>query len=381
MEFDEVIAFAKKFRHKLHQNPELSWQEFETAKSIQEVLSSFEIPWQTCAQTGTVAKLAQDAKGEHIALRADIDALPMQENTNLTYCSTKQNCMHACGHDGHTATLIAAAIWLKKHEQTLSSPVTLIFQPAEEGGHGAKAMIDEGCLKGVDYIFGWHNWPSIEFKKALCPDGIVMAGNGTFHITLHGVGGHSSQPEKCKDPVLAASALTMALQQIVSRKIAPQKTAVVSVTSIDAPSGLTTIPDSAKLHGSIRVSDNEMRDMIAKEIESISKGVAAAYGVEAEVEFRKRYSATINNPQAAHKVRETLRQEWGEAFGSDHITPIMASEDFSYYLEQIPGAFTLVGSNEDDDTPCHNVGYDFNDNLIKPVSQMLMRLANYKGEF
>lgn len=203
-----------------------------------------------------------------------------------------------------------------------------------------------------------------------------MAGNGTFHITLKGVGGHSSQPEICKDPVLAASAVTLALQQIVSRQIAPQKICVVSVTAIEAPSGLTTIPERAGLHGSIRVSDNEMRDDVAASIKQITEDVAKGYGVEAEVEFRTRYSATINDPDAAHRVRELLRRQLGEDYQTDHLSPVMASEDFSYYLEKIPGAFMLIGSDDGDNTPCHNPGYDFNDRLIEPVGRLLVQLAN-----
>ncbi|MGC9518350.1 MAG: N(2)-acetyl-L-2,4-diaminobutanoate deacetylase DoeB2 [Desulfuromonadaceae bacterium] len=374
--FNEVVTYAIELRHQLHANPELTWQEFETAATIRRVLDEHGIAWRECARTGSVATLAPHAQGEHIGLRADIDAIPLQEDTGLGYASKNPELMHACGHDGHTATLVAAALWLKQHEDKLPGPVTLIFQPAEEGGHGAKAMLESGCLDGIDFIYGWHNWPAIKFGQALCPDGIVMAGNGTFHITLKGVGGHSSQPEICKDPVLAASAVTLALQQIVSRQIAPQKICVVSVTAIEAPSGLTTIPARAGLHGSIRVSDNEMRDDVAASIKQITEDVAKGYGVEAEVEFRTRYSATINDPDAAHRVRELLRSQLGEDYQTDHLSPVMASEDFSYYLEKIPGAFMLIGSDDGDNTPCHNPGYDFNDRLIEPVGRLLVQLAN-----
>jgi hippurate hydrolase len=374
--FNEVVTYAIELRHQLHANPELTWQEFETAATIRRVLDEHGIAWRECARTGSVATLAPHAQGEHIGLRADIDAIPLQEDTGLGYASKNPELMHACGHDGHTATLVAAALWLKQHEDKLPGPVTLIFQPAEEGGHGAKAMLESGCLDGIDFIYGWHNWPAIKFGQALCPDGIVMAGNGTFHITLKGVGGHSSQPEICKDPVLAASAVTLALQQIVSRQIAPQKICVVSVTAIEAPSGLTTIPARAGLHGSIRVSDNEMRDDVAASIKQITEDVAKGYGVEAEVEFRTRYSATINDPDAAHRVRELLRRQLGEDYQTDHLSPVMASEDFSYYLEKISGAFMLIGSDDGDNTPCHNPGYDFNDRLIEPVGRLLMQLAN-----
>ncbi|ADG92873.1 amidohydrolase [Arcobacter nitrofigilis DSM 7299] len=379
--FDEVVEFATNFRHNLHKNPELTWEETDTAKAIREILDKHNITYKTYAGTGTVGLLAQDKQGPHIALRGDIDALPLEEKTDVSYKSVKTQCMHACGHDGHTATLMAAAIWLKQNEDKLTNPISLIFQPAEEGGHGAKKMIEEGCLDGVDMIFGWHNWPAIKFGQAVCPEGTVMAGNGTFHITLKGLGGHSSQPEICKDPVLAASALTMALQQIASRQVAPQDAVVVSVTSIDAISGVTVIPDNAKVEGSIRVPTNELKTKVFNQIEEISKGIALAYNVEVDIDLRDRYQPTINHKDEASRVREVLKDTLGENWQSNIATPIMASEDFSYYLNKIPGAFALVGSDdgvEKHQKACHNVHYDFNDKLIKPVSISLMKLANFK---
>jgi hippurate hydrolase len=384
LKFLEIIEYAKAFRKELHRNPELTWEEVQTANAIRAVLESHHINYKQYASTGTVATLAPNAKGDHIALRGDIDALEIEEKTNLPYRSEKISCMHACGHDGHTATLIAAAIWLKQHEDELPGPVSLVFQPAEEGGHGAKKMLEEGALDEVDFIYGWHNWPAIKFGQAVCPDGVVMAGNGTFHIDIKGIGGHSSQPEISKDPVLAASAITMALQQIVSRRVAPQKAAVVSVTSIDARSGLTTIPQTAKIEGSIRIPDLQTRDEVAHAIKEIAQNTALAYGVEANVEFRNRYSPTINHENAAFNMREKLKEVLGENYKSDIATPIMASEDFSYYLEKIPGAFALVGSNDGKDKhtkPCHSSHYDFNDELIEPVCKVFCKLANLKSDF
>lgn len=382
--FGEIVSKAISFRHYLHQYPELTWAEYQTAKTIQSKLTELEIPWKAMAKTGTVGYLAQEKKGKHIALRADIDALEMSEKSGVDYASKHQNCMHACGHDGHSATLMAAAMWLKQNESQLPGPVSLIFQPAEEGGHGAQKMIEDGCLEGVDEIYGWHNWPAIKFGQAICPDGIVMAGNGMFTIEILGIGGHSSQPEICRDPVLAGSAIIMALQQIVSRSVAPQKVAVVSVTSFDALSGFTTIPPKATLKGSIRISDNQMRDEIAELIKRISVETARAYGVEAIVDFQNRYGATINHSQNAQKVRNIMNEVMGEEWHSGIMTPVMASEDFSYYLESTPGAYALIGSNDGEpkhSKACHNVEYDFNDRLIEPASKMLCRLAGYQGDF
>jgi hippurate hydrolase len=381
--FDEVIDFATKFRHELHKNPELTWEETDTAEAIRTILKEHNISYKTYAKTGTVAFLAQDKQAAHIALRGDIDALALEEKTGLSYASKRVKCMHACGHDGHTATLMAAVLWLKQHETKLTNPVSFLFQPAEEGGHGAKKMIEEGCLEGVDMIFGWHNWPAIEFGKAVCPDATVMCGNGTFHITIKGSGGHSSQPELCKDPILAASALTMALQQIVSRQVAPQDAVVVSVTSIDAKSEVTIIPDIAKIEGSIRVANNKLKKEVFEKIEKISKNIALAYDVAVDIDLRDRYQATINHKKEAAKMRSVLEQTLGKNWQSDIATPIMASEDFSYYLDKIPGAFALIGSDDGvakHQKACHNVHYDFNDALIKPVSIALMKLANFDFE-
>lgn len=384
MKWLEIIKIATNFRHELHANPELTWHEKKTAKRIRQMLDFYNIPWRECATYGTVAKIAPEKNGKNIALRADIDALALDESTGLEYASQAKGIMHACGHDGHTATLMAAALYLKSIEASLNNPVTLLFQPAEEGGHGAKAMIEDGALDGVDEIYGWHNWPAIKFGQAVCPNGVVMAGNGMFTIEVMGVGGHSSQPEICRDPVLAGSAIVMALQQIVSRSIAPQKAAVVSVTSFEAASGFTTIPSKAVLRGSIRVWDNQMRNEIAALIMRISMDTARAYGVEAIVDFQNRYGATINHQANAQKVRNIMSEVMGNECFSDIMTPIMASEDFSYYLESVPGAYALIGSDDGElkhTKACHNVEYDFNDRLIEPASKMLCRLAGYEGEF
>ncbi|HEY7773335.1 MAG TPA: N(2)-acetyl-L-2,4-diaminobutanoate deacetylase DoeB2 [Marinagarivorans sp.] len=385
--WQSTIASAQAMRRELHQFPELGWQETRTAERIRAQLTQLGIPWSVCAQTGTVAKLTPPAatlgrdKTPHIALRGDIDALPINEQTDKQYQSQHAGCMHACGHDGHTATLLAAAQWLKHHEAQLPAPVTLIFQPAEEGGHGAKHMIDDGALNGVEQIFGWHNWPAIGFGKMLCPDGIVMCGNGTFTLTVKGKGGHASQPELCRDPVLAASAITLALQQIISRRLPPQQAAVVSVTSIEAPSAATVIPQQAVIGGSIRIPDRHTRDEICQWITDIALCTAHTYGVECDVNIQPRYDATINHPAEAQRMRRLWQQhnshDGFEALEQTLPTPIMASEDFSYYLQKIPGAFALIGADDgpDHQAPCHSPHYDFNDRLIEKVTCLFAQLV------
>lgn len=377
--WSELVDDAVEWRHLLHRKPELTWSEHGTADEIRQRLDVAGIAWRTCAGTGTVATLAPDAPGRHVALRADIDAMPVSEASGVEYRSEHDGVMHACGHDGHTATLLTAARWLHANEAALPGPVSLLFQPAEEGGHGAREMIAGGALDGVDVIFGWHNWPAIPFGKAVCPDGPVMSANGTFVIDVRGAGGHASQPEETRDPVLAAAAITVALQQLVARRVAPQRAAVVAVTSIDAPSvSPTTTPDTASLSGSIRVSDTAQRDEVFQAIAEIACATATAHGVEAVVTPTARYGATVNHPGPAAALRSALGGRLGAEWQStDSLVPVMASEDFSYYLDEIPGAFALVGADDGDGhhEPCHSPRYDFNDRLIDPVAGVFTQLA------
>jgi amidohydrolase len=373
-----MVDEAVSFRHALHRAPELTWAESDTAAAIRAHLDDLNIAWRACARTGTVATLAADASGQHIALRADIDALPIVEESGVEWASERKGCMHACGHDGHAATLYAAAQWLKTHEADLPGPVTLLFQPAEEGGHGARAMIDDGALEGVEAIFGWHNWPAIRFGRAVCPNGAVMAGNGTFEITVRGQGGHASQPELCRDPVLAASAIVMNLQQVVSRRISPQAPTVLSVTNIRADGAPTVIPETARLSGSFRLGDAETRALMGELITEIARNTAAAHGVEVDVSIHPRYDATVNHSGEAGRYRESIGLELGEeALDTALKTPIMASEDFSYYLKEIPGAFALIGADDGQghDHSCHSPKYDFNDRLIDTVGRIYARIA------
>lgn len=380
--WDNNISFAQDFRRKLHAHPELSWQEHDTAKSVRKVLDDLGITWRSCANTGTLAYLNQASKAKAIALRGDMDALPIEEQTNKAWKSTRTGCMHACGHDGHTATLLATARWLKHFENQLVRPVVLVFQPAEEGFHGAREMINDGALENVEVIYGWHNWPALPYQTIACPDNLVMCGNGTFTIEFTGRGGHASQPELCADPVLAASAVNLALQQIVSRRLSPQAAAVISVTQINAGTAPTVIPETAEIGGSIRVPDEQTRQAINQAITEIATQTAAAWGVKAEVKHQSRYQATINHTAPAHHARQCWVSLYGQqTLQHGQTLPIMASEDFSYYLKEIPGAFALIGSDDGEAhrIPCHSPHYDFNDKLIADVCQWFCHLAGLKA--
>lgn len=391
--WSEIVDAAVTLRRDLHRRPELTWQEHATAATIRGELDRLGIPWRASAGTGTVGTVAPDAPGRHVALRADIDAMPVDEATGVPWTSERTDVMHACGHDGHTATLVAVAAWLAAHADQLPGPVTLLFQPAEEGGHGAAAMIADGALddvvrddghaptvtpRPVEVIFGWHNWPAIAGGQAICPDGPVMSANGTFEIEVIGAGGHSSQPESTRDPVLAAAAITLALQQIVSRRVAPGQAAVVAVTSITAPSGLTVTPERAVLAGTIRVGTTEQRDVVFELIRDIAVATAHAYDVEAVITTAPRYAATVNHPEPAAEMRRALAGTLGEKWPSETIrAPVLASEDFSAYLERIPGAFALLGADDGNghDHPCHSARYDFNDVLLPRAARVLAELA------
>jgi hippurate hydrolase len=382
MSWYQVIEQAIESRHWLHRRPELTWEEKDTAVYIRDQLSNMGISWRACATFGTVATLAPDSPGEHLAFRSDMDALPISETADVDFCSEVPGKMHACGHDGHMAALLGLANWLKQNEDRLNGPVSLLFQPAEEGGHGARKMVEDGALDGVDAIFGWHNWPALPAGMAVCPDGVVMSGNGTFHMTIQGRGGHASQPEAARDPVVAAAAITLNMQQIVSRRLPPQVAAVVTVASIIADSGVTVIPDQVKIEGSIRISDPAWRQQINELIVDIANNTSATYGVSADVEIRPRYEATVNHPVPAQRYRDALLAELGEGFDhADILVPIMASEDFSYYLQAIPGAFALVGMSEQVadrasfQHPCHSPEYEFNDRVIEPVIRVFSRIA------
>lgn len=380
-DWQETLSFARNIRRELHQRPELSWEEHGTAETIRKTLTALGIRWRKCAETGTVAVLNEHGTTPAIALRADIDALPIIEDSGAEWSSTHSGCMHACGHDGHTAALLATARWLKQHETELSRQVILLFQPAEEGGHGAREMIREGALEGVSEIYGWHNWPAFPYGTMACPDELVMCGNGTFDIQLSGKGGHASQPEACTDVVLAGSAIVVAMQQVVSRRLPPQANAVVSITQFHAGNAPTVLADTATIGGSIRVPDEATRALVNNAISETATNTAAAYGVECDVTHHGRYQATINHSAQA----QTSRAVWTELYGEkalDHgrPMPVMASEDFSYYLREIPGAFALIGSDDGrrNPYPCHSPHYDFNDRLIEDVCRWFCRLTGMR---
>jgi hippurate hydrolase len=371
-----IVARAVAIRRELHRHPELMHAEHRTAATVRGELDRLGIPWTACAGTGTLARLAAGRPGRHLAFRADLDALPLTEETGLAHASTVPGCMHACGHDGHTASLLATAAWFKAREADLPGPVTLLFQPAEEGGHGARLMIDGGALAGIDAIFGYHNWPGLPAGTAACPAGPVMAANGEWNATITGRGGHAAAPHDCIDPILAGAHFVSMAQQLVSRVAKPQEAAVVSVTCFHAGTADNIIPERAELVGTVRAGSTARRDELARRLEGILAAACAPSGAVPAFHYAPTYPATVNHPAEAARAQAAI----GRVLGSDRLVhdglPLMGAEDFSYYLERIPGAYLLLGSGEGDHPPaCHSPRFDFDDRLIGTALRIWADLA------
>ena len=376
--FESLVKASIELRRIFHQYPEMRWEEHETYGIVTKFLNTLGISWRKCAKTGIVAQIGEMMSGKSVGLRADMDGLLLTEEGRVPWISRHNGCMHACGHDGHMAVLLGVAEYLHARQDALQQPVTLIFQPAEEGGYGAREMIADGALEGVEKIFGWHNWPSIPFGQALCCSGSIMAANADLKIFLKGQGGHASEPEACRDPLPGAAAIILGLQQIVSRNLAPQKAAVISVTTIEANGAETIIPGRVDLGGSIRVENWETLVWLETRIREVVTNIGAGYGLESVVEVEKRYPAVINTPAEVEEASLQLSVNLGPGWRDNRLrAPVMASEDFSYYLEHIPGAFMLVGSGHRgaDEPPLHSSRYDFNDGLIGPMIRVLVGLT------
>ncbi|MGE7856119.1 MULTISPECIES: M20 peptidase aminoacylase family protein [Bacillus cereus group] len=330
-------------RRNLHEQPELSYEEFKTTKAIKNWLEEKNITIvNSSLETGVIAEIAGNDSGPIIAIRADIDALPIQEETNLPYASKTHGKMHACGHDFHTAAIIGAAFLLKERESSLNGTVRFIFQPAEESSNGACKVIDAGHLQNVQAIFGMHNKPDLPVGTIGIKDGPLMAGVDRFEIEIHGVGTHAAVPDAGVDPIVASSQIVMALQTIVSRNISSSHNAVVSVTNIHSGNTWNVIPEKATLEGTVRTFQAETREKIPALMERIIKGVSDALGVKTEFRFYPGPPAVHNDASLTH-----LCTQIAEEMSLNVITPTpsMAGEDFSFYQQHIPGSFVFMGTS------------------------------------
>ncbi|MED0887957.1 M20 peptidase aminoacylase family protein [Bacillus mycoides] len=340
---DQLTEKLISIRRHLHENPELSYEEFETTKAIKNWLDEANITIiDSNLETGVIAEISGNKNGPVVALRADIDALPIQEETDLPYTSKIQGKMHACGHDFHTAAVLGAAYLLKEKEASLNGIVRLIFQPAEESSNGACKVIEAGHLRGVQAIFGMHNKPDLPVGTIGIKDGPLMAGVDRFEIEIHGVGTHAAVPDAGVDPIVASSQIVMALQTIVSRNISSSHNAVVSVTNIHSGNTWNVIPEKAILEGTVRTFQAETREKIPALMKRIINGVSDALGVKTEFRFYPGPPAVQND-----KVLTDFSIHIAEKMNLNVIspTPSMAGEDFSFYQQEIPGSFVFMGTS------------------------------------
>ncbi len=360
--------FIKEFieiRRYLHSIPEISYNEYKTSQFICKKLDEFGIEYQKgIGKTGIVAKIKAGESSRAIALRADIDALEIEEKNSFEYKSTHSGFMHACGHDGHTAMLLGAGKILNE-SKNFNGVVYLIFQPAEEGGGGAKAMIDDGVLEKYPFekIYGLHNWPTKKFGKFYIKKGAIMASFDTFEIKIKGKSAHSSMPHIGINPIVVSAHIITAIKSISALDIPPTKNAVISVAKIEGGEALNIIPDSCTIAGSIRTYDREVQKEIRKRIFTISKSIAKSFETEAEVSYTFGYPQTINSDiSTSLKVAK-------EIVGEDNIESdfesSFGSEDFSYFLQHKKGSYIWIGSQENNEvTPLHNSCFDFNDKIL-----------------
>ena len=361
----ELHPEITEWRRDIHQHPEILFDTQRTSALVADKLRSFGADEVVTGigRTGVVAviKGKSNASGKTIGLRADMDALPIEEQTGLEYASKTPGAMHACGHDGHTAMLLGAAKYLSE-TCNFDGTAVVIFQPAEEGGGGGKEMCDDGMMEqfGIDEVYGMHNWPQMPAGQFAIRSGAFFAASDMFDIKITGKGGHAAKPQETIDPTVVASHLVLALQSIVSRNANPVDQMVVSVTSFETSStAFNVIPESVHLRGTVRTLSVEMRDLAEKRLIELAEGTAAAFGASADAEYRRTYPVMSNSDaqtEFAAKVAESVSGACAEA------DLVMGGEDFSFMLEERPGAYILIGNG--DTAAVHNPNYNFNDDAI-----------------
>ena len=378
---DQMVTW----RHHIHKHPELSFKEEMTSDYIASVLESHNIEMHRgLAVTGIVATIHGTKKGKAIALRADMDALPIQEKNEFNHKSVHDGKMHACGHDGHSTMLLGAAVYLKEHNN-FAGTVHCIFQPAEEGGGGGRVMVEEGIFEKFpcDAVYGMHNWPGLAEGQFAVHDTAVMAANETLKITIKGKGGHAAMPDQCIDPIMIGSQVVTALQSVVSRTVAPLDAAVISITMVDAGFVSNVIPNEMNLTGSLRYFKTEVGDEVKNKIESIAKGISESMGATATFSSTPNYPATVNTPKHAQLCAQAAEKVVGKKNVLRNEKPSMGSEDFSFLLNASEGAYIWIGNGlVPEDSPeggcmLHNTQYDFNDEILPVGSSYWVELVRY----
>lgn len=366
--FEDMVAI----RRYLHMNPELSFQETKTAKYIADFYAELGIEVQSgVGGNGVVARVKGGRPGKTVALRADFDALPIHDEKDVPYKSTVPGVMHACGHDGHTATLLQLAKAIHEMQENLAGEYVFIHQHAEEfAPGGAKPMIEAGCLEGVDVIFGTHLWSLYETGTIEYYAGPVMAATDMFNITIQGAGGHGAAPHQTKDAVVIGSQLVTNLQQIVARRVNPTEPAVLSIGSFIADNAFNVIADSAKLSGTVRTFNPKIRTLMEEEIRRVVAGTALANNCTIDLSYELGYPAVVN-----HKAEtEFLKTVAESIIGSENVVlskPQMGGEDFAYYLEKVPGTFFFTGARPENPYPHHHPKFDIDENALLIAAKTL----------
>jgi len=355
------------FRRDLHRNPEVLYDLERTAARVADALRAAGVDEVVTGigRTGVVGVIRgrSDTRGRVIGLRADMDALPITEETGAPWASTKPGMMHACGHDGHTTMLLGAARHLAE-SRAFDGTVVVIFQPAEEGGAGAKAMIDDGLFERfpVQEIYGMHNWPGLPVGHFAIRSGPIMASLDEIRIRVDGIGGHAAFPHSTVDPVTVTAALVQAVQTIVSRNVDPLKSAVVSITTIHGGDAFNIIPSTVTLTGTVRTLEEGVRDLVEKRLRKAVAGIADAFEAKAELDYIRNYPVTVNNSEQVEKAVRAAVEVSGAANVITDVPPSMVGEDFAFMLGVVPGAFIFAGNGPS--AGLHNPKYDFNDELI-----------------
>jgi amidohydrolase len=365
------------WRRDLHQHPELLYDVHRTAAFVAEKLKAFgcDEVVEGMGRTGVVGVIkGKKGTGGVIGLRADMDALPIEEQTNLPYASKTPGKMHACGHDGHTSMLLGAAQYLAE-TRDFAGDAVVIFQPAEEGGAGADAMIKDGLMDrfGIQKVYGMHNNPGMPIGSFSMRTGPIMAAMDRISITIEGVGGHAAYPHKTIDPVLAGSQLIMAFQSIVSRTVSPLDSAVISICEFHAGHASNVIPASAELRGTVRTLRKEVRDLVEKRMKEVCAGVALQTGARISLNYDRGYPVVVNHPEETRLAAKIAGEIGGVANVATDMEPVMGAEDFAYMLEARPGAFIFMGNG--DSAGLHHPAYNFNDDAIVYGSSYWVKLV------
>lgn len=372
---EEITGQLVQWRRDFHRHPEVAFQEQRTSSVIRKYLESLDIPVMSSAKTGLRGVLHGNPGGKTVALRADIDALPLMEEGDKEYISQNPEAAHCCGHDGHMAILMGAVKLLRERKSEFQGDVVFLFQPSEERiPGGAKPMIEEGALDGVDAIFGLHLWVPLPTGKVGVVKGPMMAQPDAFTIVVKGKGGHGSMPHQTVDPILVASEIVVNVQSIVSRNIDPLKPAVVSFGTIEGGTIYNIIPGEVRLTGTVRSFESEIKDIAKKRISEIAEGTSRTMGASVEFTYEEGYPPVVNDEDMANFVLDVARRTLGE----DRIAPIdpvMGGEDFAYYLQKVPGAFLFLGAGDGFDLPHHHPAFDIDEKALSQGTLLMTSLA------